>query len=801
MSLWTFLGSFFNALIATRGRILKYYVVIRRSRIFDVEYYVGQIPAAERAWVVKVAILHYLVVGEKTGLKPNPLFLKDFYRVQFNAPVKDESYLADYILRGAFLGFRPNPFFAGLYYIEKYHDVLESGQHPLAHYYWSGWKEGRDPHPHFITKDYAKRNHLDLKGTVNPLTHFLEKECSVPSELWGLRPGKPTTVAKESLVFPEATLSVDLIVPVYRRPDLVENLFASLLASPDWQRVSRCVVVDDCGDSFTTKYLQALSLRIDKIKLIKNDSNLGFLRSCNKAYQETSADVVILVNSDVQVPHQWLDRLVAPLALDPKVALSTPLATSGANLSVALRPGQSWVDADHLVSLDKPMYPDACTAIGYLMAIRRKAIATPTLFDDVFQHGYGEDTDLHYRLVSAGWRSVICDNMVILHKGSASYLLDDQKSKIYDQNRKIFFERWGKLHQSAHDRFVADNALGRILTPFAHTKRELAAEDVDVLFVSPTNKRSIGGVKIIFELATYLCDRGIKAKVICTDQTELISDHLHDALMPIFREDTLFRMVKSAKIVIGTGIGVADFTRKVSSHYRAKTWWLVQGPECYFGSGEHYTRFIQELLTVDHVVAVSEYLTGLVIDFGIKTVTTIPLGPDDLVFYPRDVERQPNSIAIQLIDTPDKGARFAISFAQEAKQRGMAVHFFGSGRVSHAIPSGLGTHHGHLGADGLAKLFSQCQFYLDLSLMEGLGLLPLEAAMCGCLPVMTKKGAPDLIFGDDCGVIWLESHLDYKAGIKAILERTESVLKAPRGNTARAAYDSFFAQVEKVVKT
>ena len=91
----------------------------------------------------------------------------------------------------------------------------------------------------------------------------------------------------------------------------------------------------------------------------------------------------------------------------------------------------------------------------------------------------------------------------------------------------------------------------------------------------------------------------------------------------------------------------------------------------------------------------------------------------------------------------------------------MNVHFFGSSRLTEIVSKDLGTFHGKLDSDGLAKLFSRCQFYLDLSFMEGLGLLPLEAAMCGCVPVMTKKGAPDLIFGEGNGVVWLESHMQY----------------------------------------
>jgi GT2 family glycosyltransferase len=756
-----FLLTIIGRVITTKGQVVIDFLTIRKSNIFDKDHYLQSLNAENRGWVRRLAIFHYLIVGEPSLKSPNPLFMPEYYRGQLKSPPRNQSLLVHYIKHGSFCALRPNPFFSGLYYVENYHDVLANGQHPLAHYYWHGWREGRNPHPAFHTNEYVDRYKINRASGQNPLARVIEDEKAIPSELWGLDDGVPTTT-EDVVQSTPVSQTVDLIVPVYRRPDLVENLFDSLTASPDWDQINNCIVVDDCGDSFTTKYLRELAARISKIKLIKNESNLGFLRSVNKAWHLTSSQVVILVNSDVQVPKFWLSRLVAPLTSDSQIAIVTPLATSGANLSVALRPGQSWVDADRILSGEAPKFPDACTAIGYLMAIRRAAITTKDLFDDIFQHGYGEDTDLHYRLLRDGHKSVICDNLLILHRGSASYLLDDQKSKIYDQNRKIFFERWGSTHQACHEKFIQENALGRILTKSGHTRKEAVDEAIDVLFVSPTNDRAIGGVKIIFEMASYLCDHGIKAKVFCTEQTALISTHAHDSIMPIFRKETLYRLVKSVKIVVGTGIGVAADVRLLAEHYRSRRWWLVQGPECYFGNGLHYRRFVDEVLSADHVITVSEYLTNLVKDFGAKSITTLPLGPDHLAFYPRDVEREPNSIAIHLIDTPDKGSRFAISWAEEAKRRGMTVHFFGSSRLYDVIPEDLGVRHGKLDGDGLAKLFSRCQYYLDLSLMEGLGLLPLEAYFCGCTPVMTRKGAPDLIFGEDKGVVWLKSHLAYE---------------------------------------
>ena len=70
--------------------------------------------------------------------------------------------------------------------------------------------------------------------------------------------------------------------------------------------------------------------------------------------------------------------------------------------------------------------------------------------------------------------------------------------------------------------------------------------------------------------------------------------------------------------------------------------------------------------------------------------------------------------------------------------------------------------------------------------MEGLGLLPLEAYLCGCVPIMTRKGAPDLIFGDDHGVVWMESPLGYQDLEKVKLHAEPKILDCGLRRALRA---------------
>ena len=62
--------------------------------------------------------------------------------------------------------------------------------------------------------------------------------------------------------------------------------------------------------------------------LLRNEKNMGFLPSVNRALAIAEHHVA-LVNTDVEVPEGWLERLMWPIFTKEKVASSTPFTTCG----------------------------------------------------------------------------------------------------------------------------------------------------------------------------------------------------------------------------------------------------------------------------------------------------------------------------------------------------------------------------------------------------------------------------------------------------------------------------------------
>ncbi|MCJ2078918.1 hypothetical protein MKK68_25330 [Methylobacterium sp. E-016] len=59
------------------------------------------------------------------------------------------------------------------FYIRNNSDVKDAGVDPIEHYYYTGWREGRDPTPWFSTSYYLATNPDVASAQVNPFWHYV----------------------------------------------------------------------------------------------------------------------------------------------------------------------------------------------------------------------------------------------------------------------------------------------------------------------------------------------------------------------------------------------------------------------------------------------------------------------------------------------------------------------------------------------------------------------------------------------------------------------------------------------------
>lgn len=100
-----------------------------------------------------------------------------------------------------------------------------------------------------------------------------------------------------------------VIIPTYNRPALLAQAVDSVVrqSDPDWE----LIIVDDASP------VKATALPDPRIRLVRNDSNLGKSASLNRAFKLSRGQVVMILDDDDQfaVDRLWHGRLAHELAM------------------------------------------------------------------------------------------------------------------------------------------------------------------------------------------------------------------------------------------------------------------------------------------------------------------------------------------------------------------------------------------------------------------------------------------------------------------------------------------------------
>ncbi len=285
-------------------------------------------------------------------------------------------------------------------------------------------------------------------------------------------------------------VDVDLILGVHNEPHLTAQCIESLLANtsyPHW----RLLIIDDQSDALTSAMLNHYAARHSNIVVHRNETNLGFVGTYNRGVGLARAKYVVFLNSDIILPPGWLGRLVEVAESDPTIALVNPLSNEAANLSVPMAPGATCFSVDHLLQTQNDRVAfDIVTAIGFCLLVRREALERHGALDDTFGRGYCEDSDLHMRLTSNGWRSVAAANTYVYHLGSGTFSSAVAKQR-FEQNITVFMDRWRTRWLEDLERFCEED-------PISDVRRLFQIETPPVPPPLPTRKeKAMAALRVV----------------------------------------------------------------------------------------------------------------------------------------------------------------------------------------------------------------------------------------------------------------------------------------------------------------
>lgn len=283
----------------------------------------------------------------------------------------------------------------------------------------------------------------DFNGVLNKITKKIES--SAGDKLEKIEYCNDFLASRDCTLFSknsEEYEDVDILIPIYNAFDYTVKCIESVLKNTD-VKYNLWLLNDNSSDTRISEYINSLkkfeyNTPLQKIKIIENKSNLGFVKNINNGLRLSTHDVVIL-NTDTEVPENWLSRLISPRYRDNKIASITPNSNCATICSFPnfcedniLPKRLSVSEVDSIFALyggEKVL--EIPTGVGFCMFMSREAINRVGTFDeDTFGKGYGEENDWCRRCVKSGYINVMINNLFVYHKHGASFGEVIGKSKL-----------------------------------------------------------------------------------------------------------------------------------------------------------------------------------------------------------------------------------------------------------------------------------------------------------------------------------------------------------------------------------
>lgn len=255
---------------------------------------------------------------------------------------------------------------------------------------------------------------------------------------------------------------VSVIIPCYGKLPVTLRCLESLLAERTYQRRSlyrlEVLLLDDASPDGSGALLASLD-GVGPIRVLLNDENLGFLRTCNRGAAVAEGDYLAFLNNDTVVTEAWLDELLECFHLFPGTGLAGSmllypdgrLQESG---GIVWRDGSAW----NYGRGSDPQSPEVRFArdADYVSGA---SILVPTAlfrelggFDNRYAPAYYEDTDLALQIRERGLRVIVQPSSRVIHFEGVSAGRDEEAGAKRHQarNGQLFRRKWaGRLADHA----------------------------------------------------------------------------------------------------------------------------------------------------------------------------------------------------------------------------------------------------------------------------------------------------------------------------------------------------------------
>lgn len=211
---------------------------------------------------------------------------------------------------------------------------------------------------------------------------------------------------------------------------LLQEFLPSVIANTN-PRLASIVVADNASTDGSVALLRE---RFPEVELLLLDENYGFAGGYNRAIAAREEEVVVLLNSDVEVAAGWLEPLLAALEADRRLVAVQPKIRSYRDKTSFEYAGACGGFIDYLgfpfcrgrvlgvIERDEGQYDDVREVFwcsGAALCIRREDYLAAGGLDERF-FAHMEEIDLCWRIRNRGGILKVCPQSVVYHLGGGS---------------------------------------------------------------------------------------------------------------------------------------------------------------------------------------------------------------------------------------------------------------------------------------------------------------------------------------------------------------------------------------------
>ena len=245
--------------------------------------------------------------------------------------------------------------------------------------------------------------------------------------------------------------TASVVIPTWNGKDLLEKYLPSVMEALGGNPRNEIIVVDNGSTDGSAEFVRNA---FPSITLVALDHNAGFGGGSNEGFRKAKNDIVVLLNSDMRVAHDFLAPLLEGFS-DPDVfAVSCQIFFSDPNKpreESGLTEGW-WEDGSLRVRhrIDpaiEDLYP-CFYGGGGSCAFDRRKFQELGGFDPLLRPFYLEDTDLGYRAWKRGWKVLYQPRSVVFHEHRGTIgkrFREDEIQAVLKKNYLLF--AWKNIHE------------------------------------------------------------------------------------------------------------------------------------------------------------------------------------------------------------------------------------------------------------------------------------------------------------------------------------------------------------------